>query len=84
MKCHRQIDKHIFAFCFSQLIKQRFEQGCDRLTLIDKLLRLKEETEDISLTEIKGECNTIMMAVRVSGIDVAPITIYCLITIWFS
>lgn len=39
------------------------EQGCDRLTLLDKLLRVKEEMDDISFSEIKGECNTIMMAV---------------------
>lgn len=47
-----------------QLIEQRMQHGCDRLTLIDKLLRLNEEHNDISISEIKGECNTIMMAVR--------------------
>lgn len=51
----------------SQLIEHRLEMGCDRLTLIDKLLRMMEETGDISINGIKSECNTIMMAVRLEG-----------------
>lgn len=49
---------------FDKLIEQRLQQGCDRLTLIDKLLNIMEETHDIDKPEIKAECNTIMMAVR--------------------
>lgn len=57
----------IFIYFFPlQLIEQRLEKGCDRLTLIDKLLRMMEESEDISVRGIKSECNTIMMAVRSS------------------
>lgn len=54
-----------------QLIEQRLEQGCDRLTLIDKLLRIMEETGDINVPNIKSECNTIMMA----GSDTSALTV---------
>lgn len=50
-------------FFLLQLIQQRLEQGYDRFTLVDKLLRANEENDDFSLEDVKGECNTIMMAV---------------------
>lgn len=70
---------------FDKLIKVRLEQGCDRLTLIDKLLRMMEETGEINKFEIKSECNTIMMAVSIKHLHIQtiqPITNTRFIGIW--
>lgn len=54
----------IFIFGKKKLIKERIDMNCDTTTLIDRLLRVLEDSNgDLTLDSIKGECNTVMMAV---------------------
>lgn len=48
-----------------QLFERRLREGCDRFTMVDKLLRVSEESADFTLDDVKSECNTIMMAVSI-------------------
>lgn len=44
-------------------VETKLREGSDQMAFIDRLIRVSEENPDFTIDDVKGESNTIMMAV---------------------
>lgn len=61
---YKSVNKRLKLSLISlQLLKQKQHSEDDKLSIIDHLLKVAEDNEDFTLTDVKDESNTVMMAV---------------------